>query len=181
MDYYKQKLFLAKVDKNDNIIEEIERWKAHKEGVLHRGFTAILIYQNQFVLQHRKHLAFDNCFDLTFSSHQIYKNNKLQTDLEAIYDTLQREWNTNKEDLVEKPKFLGKFYYKAKDPQSIFTEHEIDYIYVAELKKLPTPSFEYAYGYSLIKKIQISNFFAPWVEKMTKEKFFCHINGTRKK
>ena len=177
MDYYKKKLFLAQVDKNDNIIGKVERWKAHKEGVLHRGFTAILTYKDNIVLQHRKHLAFDGSIDLTFSSHQIYINEKLQTDLEAIYDSLKREWNLDKSGLVYEPKFMDKFYYKAKDPNSIFTEHEIDYIYVAELKNFPTPNLNFAYGYKLIDKSQIKDLklsgienlkIAPWVEEITK-------------
>lgn len=180
MNYYQQKLFLAKVDNSDNIIGKIERWEAHKEGVLHRGFTAILTYQNDIVLQHRKHPAFDGYFDLTFSSHQVYKNNHLQTDLEAIYDTLKREWYINTDDLIEKPKYLGKFYYSAKDSQSVFTEHEIDYIYQAELKNLPTPNSDYAYGFKLINKSRIKNLklkikdfkIAPWIKEMIKEKFF---------
>ncbi len=169
MKYYQQKLFLAEVDKNDNIIGKIERWQAHRDGILHRGFTTILTYQNNIVLQHRKHPAFDGYFDLSFSSHQIYKNRKLQTDLEAIYETLEREWRVKNDDLVEEPKFLGKFYYKAKDPQSVFTEHEIDYIYKAELKNLPTPNFDFAYGFKLINKLKTKNFrMAPWVKKIIK-------------
>ena len=169
MDYYKKQLFLAEVDRDDNILGKIERWKAHKEAVLHRGFTAILTYQNKIVLQHRKHLAFDGYFDLTFSSHQIYINEKLQTDLEAIYETLKREWNIDKTGLVSELKFLDKFYYIAKDPNSIFTEHEIDYIYQAELKSLPTPNPDFAYGFELINKQNIENFkMAPWVEDIIK-------------
>lgn len=169
MKYYQQKLFLAKVDNQDNIIGKIERWQAHKKGVLHRGFTTVLTYQDNFVLQHRKHLAFDGYFDLTFSSHPVYKKGKLQSDLEAIYETLKREWNVNKIGLVDEPKFLGKFYYKAKDPQSIYTEHEIDYIYQAEMKDLPTPNFDYAYDYSLMNKKQILKsklHLAPWVQNI---------------
>lgn len=169
MEYYQQKLFLAEADKGDNIIGKIERWQAHKEAILHRGFTTILTYQNNIVLQHRKHLAFDGYFDLTFSSHQIYKNEKLQTDLEAIYETLKREWNIDKTGLVNEPKFLGKFYYKAKDSQSVFTEHEIDYIYRAEMKNLPTPNPDFAYGYKLINNLEIKNYkVAPWVEEIVK-------------
>ncbi len=176
MKYYQRKLFLAEVDKNDNSIGKIERWQAHRDGVLHRGFTAILTYQDNIVLQHRKHLAFDGYFDLTFSSHQIYKNKKLQTDLEAIYKALKREWNVDKTGLMEEPKFLGKFYYKAKDSHSIFTEHEIDYIYQAELKNIPIPNFDYAYGFKLINKLKIRNLklkignfeVAPWVKKIIK-------------
>lgn len=169
MDYYKKELFLAEVDKEDNIIGKIERWKAHQESILHRGFTVILTYANNFVLQHRKHLAFDKYFDLTFSSHQIYINKKLQTDLDAIYGTLKREWNIDKTGLISTPKYLGKFYYKAKDPNSIFTEHEIDYIYISELKNLPNPNPDFAYGYKLIKnlKLEIGNYkVAPWVKNI---------------
>jgi len=169
MDYYKKELFLAEVDKDDNVIGKIKRWKTHKEAVLHRGFTAILTYQDKIVLQHRKHLAFDGYFDLTFSSHQIYINEKLQTDLEAINETLKREWNIDKTGLVGELKFLDKFYYIAKDPNSIFTEHEIDYIYQAELKKLPTPNFDFAYGFELVNKEEIKNYkVAPWVEEIVK-------------
>jgi len=168
MEYYQKKLFLAEVDKSDNIIGKIERWRAHRDGVLHRGFTAVLTYQDNIVLQHRKHLAFDGYFDLTFSSHQIYKNEKLQTDLEAIYETLKREWNIDKTGLVDEPKFLGKFYYdKAKDPNSVFSEHEIDYIYQTELKSLPTPNPDYAYGFELVNKQEVVNFkIAPWVKEI---------------
>lgn len=181
MDYYKRKLYLAAVDKNDNVIGKVERWQAHKDGLLHRGFTAVLTYKDSIVLQHRKHLAFDGYFDLTFSSHQIFINDELQTDLEAIYETLKREWSIDRTGLIDEPKFLGKFYYKAKDPKSIFTEHEIDYIYQAELKNLPTPNPDFAYGFELIKnflaleasakwaKLEIINFnMTPWVSKLIK-------------
>lgn len=171
MDYYEKELFLAEVDKNDNIIGKIEKWKAHKLGILHRGFTMILTYQGKIVLQHRKHLAFDGYFDLTFSSHQIYINDKPQTDLEAINETLKREWNIDRSGLTSELKYLGKFYYKSKDPNSIFTEHEIDYIYQAELKDLPTPNSDFAYGFELIKnlKLEISNYkIAPWVDEIIK-------------
>lgn len=167
MNYYKKKLFLAEVDKNDNVIGKIERWKAHQDGILHRGFTAVLTYENSFVIQHRRHLAFDGFYDLTFSSHQIYSDDVLQTDLEAIDQTLKREWNIDRSGLTGTLKFLNKFYYKAKDPNSIFTEHEIDYIYQAGLKNPPNPNPEFAYGYKLVDKKDIENFkIAPWTKEI---------------
>lgn len=174
MDYYKQKQFIAKVDKKDRILGKIERCGAHKKGTLHRGFTAILIYKDNFIIQHRKHPAFDGYFDLSFSSHQIYTQNKLQTDLEAIYDSLKREWNLEKKDLIYEPKFKGKIYYKAKDPNSVFTEHEIDYIYEVKLNKLPKPNLDFAYGYKLVSKLEVDNWkleinLAPWVKKILQE------------
>ena len=174
LEYYEKKLFLAELDLNDNIAGKIERWQAHKEGVLHRGFTAVLTYQDNIVLQHRKHPAFDCCFDLTFSSHQNFIDENLQTDTDAIYEALKREWNIERSELVDKPKFLGRIYYKARDPQSVFTEHEIDHIYRIELKNPPTPNLDFAYGFKLINKLDMKNFkseisklkTAPWVDKI---------------
>ena len=176
MDYYKQKQFLAQVNKNDSIIGKIEKWECHKKAILHRGYTCILTYQNNLVLQHRKHPVFDGVFDLSFSSHQIYlpslssratlsersqskgsREISLQDDLTAIYDGLKREWNLEKKKLISQPKFLKKIYYQAKDPNSDYTEHEIDYIYTVELKKLPSPNYDFAYGFKLVKKLEIRN------------------------
>ncbi|OGK24741.1 hypothetical protein A3F58_04390 [Candidatus Roizmanbacteria bacterium RIFCSPHIGHO2_12_FULL_37_9b] len=195
MDYYKQKQYIAKVDKNDKILGKIEKWEAHKKGLLHRGFTAILTFKNQFLLQHRKHPVFDGVFDLSFSSHQLYlpplssratlslsKGSRgifLQDNLTAIYAGLKREWNLDKKDLISQPKFLKKIYYKAKDPNSGYTEHEIDYIYSVELKKIPSPNYDFAYGFSLVEKKNFlssnfqrltSNILAPWVKVMIEEK-----------
>lgn len=175
MNYYSKRLFLAKVDKNDKILGKIERWEGHKKGILHRGFTVILFYDGKIVLQHRKHPAFDKFYDLTFSSHQIYlHHDRLQDSLDAVYEALKREWQVEKEGLKNEPKFLGKIYYKARDTKSIYTEHEIDYIYCAKLKKLPNPNPDFAYGFKLIKKFKIKNLkfkinFAPWVEKIIEE------------
>ncbi len=170
MNYYSQKQFVAKVDNNDHILGKIERWEVHQKAILHRGFTMILMYKKQYLLQHRKHPAFDGYYDLTFSSHQIYKNSKLQDDWSAIYDSLKREWNLDKKDLLAQPKYLGNIYYKAKDPKSIYTEHEIDHIYKAEIKSLPSPNLEFCYGFSLVKKDGIISHksLAPWVKVMVK-------------
>ena len=200
MDYYKQTQHIAEVDKNDKIIGKIEKWEAHKKGVLHRAFTMILYYQEKIVLQHRKHPVFDGYFDLSSSSHQIFvppslssratpsssrgsrgitSNDILEDDLTAIYKTLKREWNLNPVDLKDKPKLVKKIYYKAKDPNSEFSDHEIDYIYEGTLKKIPTPNYDFAYGFSLIEKKGLlkskvfnlwSNQFAPWVKVMIEEK-----------
>lgn len=180
MKYYRQRQFIAQVGKNDKIVGKIEKWEAHKKGILHRGFTAILSYKNQYIIQHRKHPVFDGVFDFSFSSHQIYRSdNRLQDDTQAVFDSLKREWNLEKKDLVTNPKLFNKIYYKAKDPNSAYIEHEIDYIYVVELKHLPSPNYNSAYGFSLVAKkgflssnfyCLTSNVFAPWVKVMIEEK-----------
>ncbi len=171
MKYYMEKLYLAQVDKNNAVIGQVERWQAHEKGILHRGFTVILFYDNQIVLQHRRHPAFDKFWDMTFSSHPIYINNVLQPDSAAIADSLKREWSIDENGLDAGLKFLGKIYYKAKDPHSVYTEHEIDYIYLAELKDKPRPNPEYAYSFELVSKLEIENRklkidLTPWVEKI---------------
>ena len=174
MDYYKQIQYLAQIDKDDNILGKIEKWQAHRNNILHRGFTAILYYQDKIILQYRKHPVFDRVYDLSFSSHQIYINNRLQDDVSAIISALKREWNLSKDCLIEPPKFVKKFYYQVKDPNSNYFEHEIDYIYEIKLKKLPQPNLKYAYGMNIVDQFKIKTLpklfpnLAPWVKIIIK-------------
>ncbi|MEK7186541.1 MAG: hypothetical protein AAB675_04235 [Patescibacteria group bacterium] len=174
--YYKQKQIIAQVNKSGDVIGKIEKWEAHKKGILHKALTIALIYKDQFIIQHRKHPAFDGVFDITSSSHQLFVNEKLQSTLDAVYETLKREWNISRNDLIGKPKNNGAIYYKTKDPKSEFIEHEVCEILTAELKKLPSPNLEFAYGFSLVKKGEIMNkngriyqSLAPWVKKAIAE------------
>ena len=179
MDYYKQKQFLAEVDSKNTIKGKVEKWEAHKDGILHRGYTAILTVGDTIILQHRKHPVFDNVFDLSFSSHQIYQEDILQDDVSAIYEGLLREWLVKKEEIYETPVFLRTIYYKEKDIKSGYTEHEIDYIYHVELKKIPSFSPDFAYGFTTIKKLEIQNAIkqlpfpvTPWVGELLKYPLF---------
>lgn len=156
-NYYKQKQFIAQVDINGNIIGKVEKWEAHKKGILHKALSVTLTYNGQYILQHRKHPAFDGVLDLTSSSHQIYKNNKLQSTSDATYECLEREWGLKKNDLIDDIKEEGKIYYKTKDPRSIYTEHEICEMLTAKLKKLPTPIDEFAYGFSIVNKEKLTD------------------------
>lgn len=170
MDYYDEKQYLAAVDQNDVLLRRVEKWEAHRENILHRGYTAIIRYGDEIALQHRKHPVFDNVLDLSFSSHQIYVGDKLQTDEEAIMDGLKREWGMGKSDLGAPPTFITKVYYQAKDEKSGYFEHEIDYIY--EVRCLAVPVFKpaFAYGVHLVKRADLEKAqdalgvpFAPWV------------------
>jgi len=179
MDYYKQKQYLAQVDTENKIVGKIEKWEAHKKGILHRGYTAILTVGDNIILQHRKHPVFDNVFDLSFSSHQVYSKDILQDDISAIYEGLFREWLIKKEEIVGVPLFLRTIYYKEKDIKSGYTEHEIDYIYYVELKKIPSFSPYFAYGITTVKKSEIQSAIhtlsfpvAPWVRELLKNRLF---------
>lgn len=176
-NYYQQALYIPQVDKNDQIIGPVERWQAHKKAILHHGFTVILKYQKKYLLQHRKHPVFNNVLDLSFSSHPIYEKEKLQDDITAIYQSLKREWQLDKKDLLGKIKKINQFYYKVQDKKSGYWEHEIDYIYIADLARLPHPNYNYAYGFSLVEKDFLKSSpqsynsitFAPWVNPILKK------------
>ncbi len=175
MNYYQQQAIVARVGENDNLLGQVEKWEAHKQGLLHRGFTVILQYKSSYLLQRRKHPVFDDYLDLSFSSHPVYINGKLQLMLEAIYQALKREWGLVKKDLVDKPVFKGKFIYKAFDKKSGFTEHEVDHIYLVGINKLPKLNLDFAYEYFLMSKYELlgvemqeDKVLAPWALEIIK-------------
>jgi isopentenyl-diphosphate delta-isomerase len=174
-EYYKKKQIIAKVDENGKVIGEIEKWEAHKKGILHKALTITLIYKGQFVIQKRKHPAFDGVYDITSSSHQLIIDGKLQPTEEASYDCLKREWRLEANQ-VGKLDNLGSIYYKARDPKSEFTEHEMCEILIAEVNIEPKPNLDFAYESLLVNKQELQNTnsniyknLAPWVKKMIEE------------
>lgn len=176
MDYYKQKQIIARVDRKGNVIGKIEKWEAHRKGILHRGLSIALIYKDSYILQHRKHPAFDGVYDLTTSSHQLFIKNKLQDTIECAIIALKREWDIKDKDLIGKPKNLGFVYYKTKDSKSIYTEHEVCDMLIVEIKKIPTPNYDFAYGFSLVtkgelvnKKSRVYENLSPWTIKAIEE------------
>lgn len=150
MNYYSQEQFIAQTNKSGEILGQIEKWEAHKKGVLHRAFSVTLQYKDFFILQHRKHHVFDGVFDLSCASHQLYKGSKLEEDETAVLRTLKREWGISKKDIKGRVQNIGVIYYKAKDPKSRFTEHELCEQFLVTIKKLPIPNADFAYGYSLV-------------------------------
>ncbi len=170
MNYYDERQFIAQVDRDDNIIGQIEKWEAHKKKILHRAYTVILVVQNKYVLQHRKHPVFDGCLDLSFSSHQLYRGSVLEDDETAIANSLEREWNVKRTSIKASPEKIGSIYYEEKDPYSEYSDHEIDYIYRINLDFIPAPNYEFAYGFSLVEKKDLTKrfslIFAPWVKKI---------------
>ncbi len=172
MNYFKETQYIAQVDKDDNIIGKVEKWNAHKQGILHRAFTIAIFYEDQVLLQHRKHPVFDSVYDITISSHQLYTDKELQSDEEAIMNTLKREWHITEGELIDGLHMKGSIYYKAHDPFSEYTEHEICHIYSCSVSEIKMPNLEFAYGFSLqnVLKIKEKNnpifpLLAPWVKK----------------
>jgi len=103
---------------------------------------------------------------------------KMEDTVECALRALKREFLIDLKDLKKRPTVEGFVYYKARDPKSEFTEHEIDDILIAELKNIPTPNYDFAYGYSLVSKDELKRKnsrlyknLAPWVKVMIEEKF----------
>lgn len=175
MNYYEKKQLLAQVDENDNVIGRVDKWEAHEKGILHRGFTTCLFYKDGVILQHRKHPVFDGVFDLTGSSHPYLEGEKLQEIEKAVIMMLNREWGLTQANLSSPLVHEGSVYYKAADPLSKYTEHEICHLYTATISVLPSPNYDFAYGFSIFpknhitqKNQSITNSFAPWVNPLLK-------------
>jgi isopentenyldiphosphate isomerase len=172
MDYLDQKQSIATTDKNGEILDQVEKWEAHKKGILHKAFSVTLKYKDLYILQHRKHPVFDGVFDLSCSSHPVYKGTRLESEEDAILKTLKREWGLQRKDIKGRIQDIGMIYYRAKDTKSRFTEHELCTQYLVEIKKLPEAKNDVAYGYSLVtleevqkKSSRIFENLAPWAKK----------------
>lgn len=172
MKYYDELQYIACVDESDRILDRVERWEAHKKGILHRAITIAVYYQDFAILQHRKHPVFDNVFDMTVSSHQLY-NTEIETDESTMFRTLERELSLRKSDLIEAPTYEGNVIYEAQDPNSQYKEHEVCHVYTCHTKTVPKMNLDFAYGYSLQKIENIKNeksplysILAPWVKEM---------------
>lgn len=178
MDYYQQEFFIPQVNEQDEIIGKVERWKAHTEGILHRGYTIGLIYKGQMICQHRKHPVFDGFLDLTASSHQIYQGEELMDIDTSLFWCLEREWGLQKKDITTPFSLAGKVVYESKHDK--YVEHEVCHLYLAETNTLPEFNPEYAYGISLIplehlRKPELNpvlSGLAPWVISMNENHLY---------
>ncbi len=176
MDYYTKKLYIPQVDEKDNVVGKVERWEAHKKGILHRGFTVAVFYKDSIICQHRRHPVFDGVIDMTASSHPLYLEDSIQTVPEAAAHTLKREWNMNVTSLTPL-KLQGTVIYSSSD--GTYTEHELCHFYAAKTETLPVVNLDFAYGYSLFTvkelkdgKTPLMKALAPWVHEALKAGIF---------
>src|SRR3990167_1728773 len=94
--YLQQSQTIIRVDEKGNAIGEIDKWEAHKKGILHKGFSVALFHKDQILLQLRKHPVFDKVVDVTASSHPLVIDGKNQPEEEAVHNCLVREWNVQR-------------------------------------------------------------------------------------
>ena len=170
--YYDKTIYIPRVDESGKILGEVERWEAHKKGILHKAFSVALFFNTQIVLQVRKHPVFDGIIDVTASSHPEMRDGKMEDEKEAVIRCLNREWHVDGEDILGL-KDAGSVYYRAKDPKSDYIEHEYCTFYTGKIEQIIFPDPVFAYGYSLVeinylKKNTQSFNLAPWVMKALK-------------
>ncbi|MBI4136557.1 hypothetical protein HY469_00685, partial [Candidatus Roizmanbacteria bacterium] len=174
--YYNKQIFIPTVTETGKITGEIERWEAHKKGILHKAFSVALFIDHQIVLQIRKHPVFDGIIDVTASSHPEMKEGKMEDEKVGVLNCLKREWHIE-ENQITNLHDAGSIYYRANDPKSDFIEHEYCTFYVGKIEKMVSPDPEFAYGYSLVdleflKKNPQSFNLAPWVVEVLNKKLF---------
>lgn len=117
------------------------------EGKKHLAVSVLLINgNNEVLLQKRKHLVFDNLWDLTASTDLSHFENKDESLEEAADRCLKREYDINNINGLKK---LGGFSYFAPyhTVQGDFCENEYDIIltgeYDGEVKMNPEVGYEY--------------------------------------
>lgn len=165
----KQSQSIIRVDENGKSIGTIDKWEAHKKGILHKGFSVGLFYHNQLILQIRKHSVFDKVVDLTASSHPLVINGNNQSEEDAVHDCLLREWNVRNNELSNF-RNCGSFVYKAEDGAG-YIEHEYCTFYVAFIDREIKSNSDVAYGFAVVsleelkKNKKLFPNLAPWVIK----------------
>ena len=174
--YYTKKQDIQELSKKGKGVGKVEKWHAHKKGIPHKAISVAIIFKNKYILQHRKHPIFDGVFDLTSSSHPIFKDGMLQDLNSTVLDTLKREWNIDKKDLIGDIKNQGEIYYKAKDIHSSHFEHEYCVMFLVKVRSMPAINLNYAYGLSLVdkkdlidEKSPIHRNLAPWSKVAVKK------------
>ena len=123
---------LILVDENDNEVGIMDKWSAHKEGVLHRAFSVFVFnLKGELLLQQRAEEKYHSAglWSNTCCSHPI-KGEKIET---AISRRLQQEMG-----MVCETEFKFSFIYKALFENGL-TEHELDHVYFGTTDSQPVP------------------------------------------
>ncbi|MCX7997047.1 MAG: hypothetical protein N2691_04850 [Patescibacteria group bacterium] len=183
MDYYAKTLFIPQVDENDAVTGKVERWEAHRKGILHRGFTVGILYDGAMICQHRKHPVFDGFLDLTASSHPLVHADMAEDTETAVLNCLKREWDMKPSDLTAGLVLAGKVVYYSK--HSDYIEHEVCHLYTGTARRMPAFNPDFAYGYSLVPVEQLNDpernpvlrGLAPWVKEMVSKDLLRTLLG----
>jgi len=161
---FTQELIL--VDDHDNVLGYAPREECHSgEGKRHRAIAVILYNsKGELLLQQRKALLWDNCWDTAGATHPLHLSDRDETYEEAANRFLRREWN-----IETHVKLISSFVYY--EPLDKFCENEFCALFVGELNAAVRFNPEYAYGFRWCmlrqcqSEISIDPFsFTPWAK-----------------
>lgn len=167
-------------DKGNFTGEYVEKEVAHTGAGKHHKAISVIIFNSkgEILLQHRKHKVHNDIWDVTGSTHHLHKKNgQDETDEEATYRCLKREWGIKEKIPL---KALGGVNYFA--PYGDFCENEYDIFLIGKYNGPIFPSKDVSYNYKWMKKTDFlkdinknPKNYAPWVVaciKLLKENTF---------
>ncbi|MAZ66854.1 MAG: hypothetical protein CMF25_07065 [Kangiellaceae bacterium] len=163
--YYDKDIYLPALNSQGEITGGVERWKAHREGILHQAFTLALTFEGKVLCQKRHHPVFGGFWDLSASSHPQWQNGVVVRSIDMLLPTVEREWSLPEGFVMEQPRRLGEIKYKAQHHD--FIEHELCEFFCAEINLIPGYQPEVASDQQccLPQNIQSLTPLAPWVEE----------------
>ena len=149
------------------------------DGKKHLAVSVLLVNKkNKVLLQKRKHLVFDNLWDVTASTDlSHFDSGKDETLEDAVRRCLKREYNI---DSVNNLKNLGGFSYFAKDGSHCENEYDVVWVreYDGEVNLNPEVGYEYKWmdKQDFLKDIETNpQNYTPWAiegAKVLKDKGF---------
>ncbi len=144
------------------------------DGIKHLAITVVLYNQKgEILLQKRKHLVFDNLWDLTASTDLSHFDGRDESFEEAAERCLKREYSISNLEL----KNLGGFSYFAPyhTVQGDFCENEYDVMWVGEYDGEVNLNPEVGYEYKWLDKNEFlkdietnPNSYTPWASEGAK-------------
>lgn len=128
--------------------EYISKEKGHRgKGRRHLAICVLLINsQGEILLQRRKHLIFNDLWDVTGATNNLYINGKNESFEDATLRCLKEEYDIKGVDV----KYMGSFNYFAKYGE--YCENEYCAIMVGEYDGKIKPNLEDAYEVKWVKK-----------------------------
>ncbi len=151
--------------------EYFPKEEGHTGKGRHHFAISVLLYnpKGEVLLQRRKHLVFDDIWDMTASTHQLHTEAGDETDEEATMRALDREYGITK---VEDLKNWGGINYFAQ--YGDFCENEHDKILTAQFDGELRLNSEVGYNYKwmsreeFLEDIEVNpENYAPWAVKGT--------------
>jgi isopentenyl-diphosphate Delta-isomerase len=135
--------FVVLVDANDNEIGKMEKYEAHRKGLLHRAFSVLIFNsKNELLLQQRAASKYHSPLLWTNSCCSHPRIN--ESVLDAANRRLKEEMG-----LQTTLKVVDSFIYKAHLDKNMI-EHEFDYVLIGKTDSLPKINREEVESYQYI-------------------------------